>query len=162
MAGYENWEFSLGFEFALSAILRMTVPITSAPLKTADGRIVECYLAIVSLALFGFIMNAINTFKLGKKLASTLSYPIIKCIKGHDTKLLVESSFFLLVIFPIIVVLSSFVTGDILAMLNGWNLWEGVVWVFANTLSASPLGTTRNFNLSDTGSKVIRCLHPNS
>ena len=155
IAGYEDWTFSVGFEFALSAILRMTTPMVSVPLKTADGQVIECYLAIVGLALFGFIMNAINSFKLGEKLAKTCSACLVKCVKGHDKKLLLESAVFLLIVFPIVVAFGALVTGDVMATLEGWTLWEGVLWVFGNTLNASPLASTRNYEMTTLGSKVF-------
>lgn len=159
IASYEEWTFATGFEYSLSIILRMAAPLTSAKCKTSNGEVTTVFLSVLGFMVFGYLMNAVNSFQIGDSLARRFSCTrfFCKCVKGHDKRLFVECLTFLLLIFPVMVTFGALVTGDILASLNGWTLWEGLLWVYGNTLNAPQL-FARDYEMINSGTKIFGVL----
>ena len=169
VAGYENWEFSEGFEFVMCGLLRMAVPtgpgldvvsgnVTEYKLKkiaTSDAAICEIFIGVASLTTFGFILNKVNTFHFGERLAKTVGGIFSKRVKGHDNKLMVEVAIMTFVTYPLLVLVFAMIFGDIVAAAEGKSFGVGIMWSFGNILNTNRVIIGGEMAVKDTVVKVV-------
>ena len=169
VAGYENWEFSEGFEYVMCGLLRMAVPtgpgldvasgnVTEFKLKklaTSDGAVCEVFLGVASLTTFGFVLNKVNSFHFGERLAKTVGGIFSKRVKGHDNKLMVEVIIMTFFTYPLLVLVFAMIFGDIVAAAEGKTFSQGIMWSFGNILNTNRLIIGGEMALKDTVAKVV-------
>eukprot|EP00943_MAST-04B_sp_MAST-4B-sp1_P003022 g3022.t1 len=171
LAGYENWTFDQALEFTMCGLLRMALPTGPArdinitagnvttieykllQIETADGAICEVFIGIVSLTAFGFILNKINSFKFGERLAETGAGLCSKKIKGHDNKLMVQVTIMTFLIYPVTVLIFAMMFGDIVAAFEGKTFGSGILWSFGNILNTNRLLPGREMALRNINAK---------
>ena len=131
LALVENATFLDGFLYVASNLLAMSEPLTDFNPNNAIGVIIDVYVSIIALLTFGIILNIVNLFQ--------VPLAINRLIEAYVTrnKILVPM-FALVLVIPVCVAVNAVVFGSILGAIEGWDIHDGILYVFSNLLG---LGT---------------------
>lgn len=123
--------FKQGFLYVVSNLLGMANPLTDYnPTGVTVAIILDMYVAITALVVFGIMLNVVNLFEVPKALNSFI---------GIVTKNEFLKAFIALVILiPIWNAILCAAFGVLLALAEQWSMRDGILYVFTNTLG---LGT---------------------
>mmetsp|Transcript_4218 Transcript_4218/g.10175 ORF Transcript_4218/g.10175 Transcript_4218/m.10175 type:complete len:230 (+) Transcript_4218:448-1137(+) len=121
-----------GFLYVVSNLLGMANPLTDySPSGTIGGVILDMYVAVVSLVCFGILLNIVNLFDV----------PI--AMNQFIQRFVTNNAFLvpliaLCIIIPLINGVLCAAFGALLALVEGWSVKDGILYVLSNTLG---LGT---------------------
>ena len=104
---------------------------------------------------FGFVLNKVNTFHFGERLAKTVGGIFSKRVKGHDNKLMVEVAIMTFVTYPLLVLVFAMIFGDIVAAAEGKSFGAGIMWSFGNILNTNRMIIGGETAAKDTVVKVV-------
>lgn len=126
----EKTSFLTGFLYVASNLLNMSNPLTDFNPTDAAGIVIDMYVSVVALLLFGIVLNIVNIFQVPVAINRTIE----RCIRGAFVVPFVA----IVVVIPLSLAAIAGVFGSILAALEGWSVKDGVYYVLGNLIG---LGT---------------------
>jgi hypothetical protein len=130
LALVEKASFLEGFLYVASNLLGMTTPLTNFNPTNVGGVIIDVYISVVALLLFGIVLNVVNVFQI----PLAINRMIESFVKGSVIVPLIAVGF----VIPLEIAIVAVAFGALLALLEGWGLHDGIYYVFGNLLG---LGT---------------------
>lgn len=125
--------FKQGFLYVASNLLGMSNPLTDYnPSWTLGAVFLDMYVAITALLCFGILLNIINLFEI----PYAINHIIESCCCVKNSFVVPFIAIFIFI--PLLNAGLCVVFGSILALVEGWSLEDGFLYVFSNTLG---LGT---------------------
>lgn len=120
-----------GFLYVVSNLLGMANPLTDYnPSDATIAIILDMYVAITSLVVFGIMLNVVNLFEV----PTAMNKLIGKVVKNQ----FFVSFIVLVIIIPLWNAGMCCIFGSILAVAENWSIQDGILYVFTNALG---LGT---------------------
>jgi hypothetical protein len=129
LALVESASFLDGFLYVASNLLNMATPLTNINPNNVIGVVIDVYVSIVALMMLGIVFNIVNHFQVALIINRQIEYVA--------TGILVPVIALGFVI-PLLMAIIAVVFGSILAAAEGWNVVDGIYYVFGNLLG---LGT---------------------
>lgn len=130
MAWVENEKFLTGFLYVASNLLSMSNPLTEFNPANAPGVVIDIYVSVLALLLFGVVLNVVNLFQ--------VPLAINRMIEVFVTGAFIVPFVAIFILIPLSVGVTAGVFGSILAKFEGWSVKDGVFYVIGNLLG---LGT---------------------
>jgi hypothetical protein len=130
LAWAEKAPYLDGFLYVASNLLNMATPLTNFNPNNVIGVVIDVYVSMVALLMFGIILNIVNIFQVPLVINRQIEY----VVTGKFLVPVIALGF----VIPLLVAIIAFVFGSILAAAEGWNVVDGIYYVFGNLLG---LGT---------------------
>eukprot|EP00527_Entomoneis_sp_CCMP2396_P000996 CAMPEP_0198145796 /NCGR_PEP_ID=MMETSP1443-20131203/25427_1 /TAXON_ID=186043 /ORGANISM="Entomoneis sp., Strain CCMP2396" /LENGTH=291 /DNA_ID=CAMNT_0043809523 /DNA_START=159 /DNA_END=1034 /DNA_ORIENTATION=+ len=130
LAWAEVASFHDGFLYVSSNLLNMATPLTEINPINAIGVTIDVYISVVALLCFGIIINIVNIFQVPAIINQTIESTGIK------GQVMVNFTACAIVIPALFVCVASFF-GSILALVEGWWIADGILYVLGNILRLS-------------------------
>ena len=130
LALVEGVTFREGFLYVASNLLSMATNLTDYNPNDPAGIMIDVYVSVVALLLFGIVINVVNLFRVPEEINRTIE----RFVKGRILVPAIALGF----VVPLLVALIAVVCGSILGVAEGWSVRDGILYVFSNLLS---LGT---------------------
>mmetsp|Transcript_13932 Transcript_13932/g.26077 ORF Transcript_13932/g.26077 Transcript_13932/m.26077 type:complete len:300 (-) Transcript_13932:2484-3383(-) len=131
LALVENSSFLDGFLYVASNLLNMATPLTDFNPNNAAGVIIDVYVSMVALLTFGIMLNMVNIFQVPLAINNSIE-------RWVTSNRMLVSVVALVFVIPFWIVVIGVVFGSLLAAVEGWNVRDGILYVFSNLCS---LGT---------------------
>lgn len=130
LAWVEKASFLDGFLYVASNLLNMSTPLTDFNPNNVIGVVIDVYVSMVALLTFGLVLNIVNLFQVPLLINRQIEY----VATGKIVVPVIALGF----VIPLLVAIIAVVAGAILAAAEGWNVVDGIYYVFGNLLG---LGT---------------------
>ena len=130
----ESTTFLKGFLYVVSNLLGMANPLTDWVPTSGTGVVVviDLYTAVAALISFGIMLNIVNLFGI----PHSMNKFIRRCTKNE----VLVPTIALGIIIPILYTTICVIFGTILALIEGWTISDGILYVITNILGlADPL-----------------------
>jgi hypothetical protein len=130
LALVEKATFLEGFLYVASNLSSLATPLTDFSPSNVGGVIIDVYISVVALMLFGIVLNVVNVFQI----PLAMNTMIESFVKGSVIVPLIALGFLI----PLQIAIVAVTFGALLALLEGWGVNDGIYYVFGNLLG---LGT---------------------
>jgi hypothetical protein len=131
LALVEGVAFIDGFLYVASNLLNMATPLTDYNPNNPAGILIDVYVSVVALLCFGIMLNLVNLFQVPLAINNAIKYWVT------SVPILVPL-FALMLVIPFSVAILGVVFGSLMAVVEGWAVHDGILYVFSNLLG---LGT---------------------
>ena len=160
------WTFEDGFYYCAQNVLSFCNPIVGETTNTRQGKIVDVYISVIEVALFGIVVSLVDRYsipdyfvRLPLRALVPRCCPCFSCSKSYDRtpdlvklrrEFALHSFILILVALPAATFLLCAVAGGLLASAEGWDWNTGIFYTAQNVLGlANPI---TNPNLAPTTS----------